>query len=209
MLRRTVLIALATGWAGCSGHSEASRGAAAYTYCVSCHGEEGEGNVAVGAPAIAGLDHEYVATQLMNFKKAIRGAHPKDINGMKMKPMALVLENDADIPAVAAYVGRLRPLTPAPTVKGDAAKGKVLYATCAACHQADASGSKPLKAPSLRNTHDWYLLTQIRNFKAGIRGSNPADVGGQQMRPMAQTLADDQAMKDVVAYITSISRKAK
>ena len=48
---------------------------------------------------------------------------------------------------------------------------------------------------------DWYLVTQLKNFKQGIRGSHPKDLYGRQMASMAAILADDQATDDLVAYI--------
>jgi hypothetical protein len=48
------------------------------------------------------------------------------------------------------------------------------------------------------------MLTQLSNFKAGIRGAVPEDASGATMRPMAMTLADEQAMKDVIAYILTL-----
>jgi cytochrome c553 len=39
-----------------------------------------------------------------------------------------------------------------------------------------------------------------------VRGTNPADTSGALMRPMAQTLADEQAMKDVIAYIMTLKK---
>ena len=45
-----------------------------YDGCVQCHGENGEGNQAVGAPAIAGLQRWYVKRQLRGFKAGYRGS---------------------------------------------------------------------------------------------------------------------------------------
>lgn len=87
---------------------------------------------------------------------------------------------------------------------GDAAKGKALYGTCAACHGQNGEGMEALNAPKLAGQQDWYLLRQLQNFKAGIRGTNPKDTYGMQMAPMAQTLANDAAMADVVAYIKTL-----
>lgn len=89
---------------------------------------------------------------------------------------------------------------------GDAAKGKALYATCGACHGANAEGMEALNAPKLAGQEAWYLTRQLQNFKGGIRGSNPKDVYGMQMAPMAQTLPNDQAIEDVVAYIVSLGK---
>lgn len=89
---------------------------------------------------------------------------------------------------------------------GDATKGKALYATCGACHGANAEGMEALNAPKLAGQEAWYLTRQLQNFKAGIRGTNPKDIYGMQMAPMAQTLPNDQAIEDVVAYILTLAK---
>ncbi len=60
--------------------------------------------------------------------------------------------------------------------------------------------------PPLANRSDWYLLDQLKKFKAGIRGADPRDPIAIMMRSMAMTLADEQAMKDVIAYIGTLSK---
>jgi len=87
---------------------------------------------------------------------------------------------------------------------GEASTGKELYATCVACHGENGQGMKSLNAPSLVNQEEWYLERQLHNFKAGIRGGDPEDVQGAQMAAMAKTLADEQAVKNVVAYIKTL-----
>lgn len=184
-----------------------AKGKVLYANCQPCHGEDGAGNTEIKVPAIAGQEAEYVATQLRNFKLKVRGGHASDVNGLRMRPMALAMETEEEVKAVADYVSKLRSVVPKVTVKGDAKRGAALFATCTACHQADGSGSPALKAPSLRNTNDWYLLMQLRNFKSGARGASPKDVGGAQMRPFALTLPDEQAMRDVIAYVAGLARK--
>jgi cytochrome c oxidase subunit 2 len=51
---------------------------------------------------------------------------------------------------------------------------------------------------------DWYLLTQLNNFKARIRGGHEDDIYGDQMYMIAASLIDDQAMNDVIAYINTL-----
>ena len=51
---------------------------------------------------------------------------------------------------------------------------------------------------------DWYLVTQLKNFRQGIRGTHPKDMFGPQMASMAAMLADDQAANDLVAYLNTI-----
>lgn len=87
---------------------------------------------------------------------------------------------------------------------GDVEKGKTLYAICAACHGANAEGTAALNAPANAGQDPWYMTRQLKNFRAGIRGAHPDDTFGAQMRPMAMVLADDQAIADVVAYISSL-----
>lgn len=78
-----------------------------YTSCFICHGKNGEGNKALNAPRLAGQEDWYLARQLKNFKEGIRGAHPKDSNGMMMAPMAKILKNDKEIEDVSAYIAQL------------------------------------------------------------------------------------------------------
>ena len=51
---------------------------------------------------------------------------------------------------------------------------------------------------------DWYLITQLKNFRQGIRGAHPQDLYGRQMAAMAAILADDHATEDLVAYIDTL-----
>lgn len=87
---------------------------------------------------------------------------------------------------------------------GDPARGETLYATCGACHGPNGEGMEALQAPALAGQESWYVIRQLQNFKAGIRGANPRDVYGMQMAPMAMILPDDQAIEDVAAYIETL-----
>jgi len=88
--------------------------------------------------------------------------------------------------------------------EGDAAAGESFYTICAGCHGADGMGLEATNAPRLQGQHDWYLIKQIENYQAGIRGSHKDDVMGATMRAMAGTLPNEQAIKDVVAYIGTL-----
>ncbi len=138
----------------------------------------------------------------------IRGAHPDDLEGLRMRPMSRQLMDEGEIKAVSAYVATLASSKRAITLEGaDATAGAAAYGTCLACHGPDGKGNPALKAPPLVGQHDWYLVAQLGKFKKGIRGVNPKDVAGGQMRPMSMTLADDQAIKNVVAHITTTLAK--
>ena len=176
-----------------------------FQLCQSCHGENGQGQPQYHAPDIAGLPQWYIEAQLKKFKSGARGTHPDDTTGMMMRPMTMSFHNEGDLKAVAAYVASLPKVVPAPELAGgDATRGKTLFAPCTACHGPDAAGNPLVHAPPLNHASDWYLLAQLKKFKEGIRGGNPADIEGAQMRPMANTLPDEQAMKDVVAHIVAL-----
>ncbi|NNE20662.1 MAG: cytochrome c [Myxococcales bacterium] len=177
-----------------------------YDGCVQCHGENGEGNPVVGSPSIAGLERWYVKKQLRGFKNGYRGFHPSDLAGKRMVPMARALDTDEKVDVVANYVASMEPTHPAPTLEGgNPETGKIYFATCVQCHGANARGVLDEFGPPLAGASDWYLLTQLQNFKSGARGTHPDDAMGAKMRPFSMTLPTEQAMKDVIAYIGTLS----
>ena len=182
----------------------ASAGKAAYMLCSSCHGPDGAGNMAMNSPAIAGQEDWYLKRQINKFKDGQRGTHAEDIFGMQMRPMAMTLANDAKIDEVVEYIASLPAPHPEATLDGDIAKGKAAYMLCQACHGPDAKGNKMMNGPGLTGLQDWYIVTQLKHFKDGVRGAHPKDLEGMQMAPMSKTIADEQAMKDLAAYIHSL-----
>ena len=183
---------------------DASRGADGYKLCASCHGFKGEGNQLVNAPQLAGQEDWYLERQLMNFRDGIRGGSEDDAHGQSMAVMTRGLASDSDIADIVAHIGTLPKGTAESTVDGDAGKGQSLYTTCIACHGAKAEGNKALNAPALAGMDDWYQLAQLMKFKSGKRGTADGDTYGAQMVPTVNVLADEQAMKDVIAYINSL-----
>jgi len=180
------------------------RGRALFGLCISCHGAEGYGNSALGAPAIAGMPEWYVTAQLVKFGAGVRGKHPTDDAGNRMRPMARTLKNE-DYKVVAAYLANLKPRTPEQTVGGNIEDGKTSYSTCLACHGANGEGNQTLSAPPLNATNDWYLVRQLHNFKNKVRaGDATKDPTGSLMFGMASILADEQAMKNVISYVQSL-----
>lgn len=184
---------------------DAAQGQAMYAVCAACHGQNGEGNVTLNAPRLAGQEDWYMRRQLNYFKAGVRGSDPRDVYGAQMRPMASTLATDAMVANVAAYIESL-PATPAQdTITGDVANGRKLFEpTCGVCHSANGEGIWAVNAPKLAGMNDWYLARQLQNFKNGIRGTHPDDEYGFQMTSMVQALADDQAINDVVAYINTL-----
>jgi len=95
-------------------------------------------------------------------------------------------------------------LTSTGAIAADLVAGKALYSRCQTCHGPQGAGNIAMSTPSLTWQDATYLKRQLHNFKTGIRGSDPKDSGGNQMRAMAATLADDAAIDNVVAYIDSL-----
>lgn len=200
------LVGVVAGLAGPAAAQDQARGAELYALCANCHGETGAGSRERNAPLVAALPAWYVETQLRNFKTGLRGYHAADVTGLQMRPMAAALVSDDDLRAVAAFVAALPPVAPEDAGGGDAARGQAAYATCLACHGPDGLGNEALKAPPIAGQSDWYLAAQLAKFKAGERGAAPGDVMGMQMRGMAATLADAQAVQDVTAYVRTLRK---
>lgn len=181
------------------------RGEELFNSCIPCHGDAGQGTHLAKAPQIAGQDLDYLISNLKKFQNGARGAHPDDVNGLKMRPMSRMLRTEEDVVSVANYVHSLPPQKLQPTIQGgDVEKGKIAFTTCIACHGPDAKGLKALNGPALVNLPDWYVVNQIHSFKAGWRGTNPGDVNGSTMRGMAMTIPDEQTVKDIAAYLNSL-----
>jgi cytochrome c553 len=167
------------------------------SYCTVCHGAHGNGNPAIRAPKIAGMESWYIRRQLESFRDGKRGTHPDDEAGHEMQPVGVRLRDAAHIDEAIAYVATFEPKAPPVTIEGDAARGRSLYVTCESCHGAKGEGNQAIGAPALAARTDWYLVTQLQNYKAGVRDN-------AQMRAIASTLSDEKSIDDVVAYINTL-----
>lgn len=203
----TVVAALAACSAPTDPMAQAS---ARFTQCTPCHGDQGWGRDDLQAPPIAGLPAWYVESQLAKFRQGLRGSHFDDAGGLRMRPMALTLPADADVKAMAQYVEKL----PKPATKGDRklqgtdlTKGAQAFASCTACHGMDGSGNQAMGAPPIAGHPDWYIASQVRKFKAGVRGTKPGDTQGPTMRAIALSFPDDSAIDNVAAHVASLPYK--
>ena len=125
--------------------------------------------------------------------------------GPQMAPMSQLVVDPATRENVLAYIATL-PNNAAPvTVSGgDLDRGRALYFTCSTCHGDEGQGRWGTNAPRLAGMSDWYLERQLTYFKAGIRGSHPDDIYGDQMNLVANVLVGENAIKDVIAYINTL-----
>jgi cytochrome c oxidase subunit II len=185
--------------------ADAGAGAQQYAVCASCHGQGGEGNRAMNAPKLNGLQPWYIERQLHYYQQGVRGSHPDDTLGRMMAPMAAMLSSEDAIRNVAAHIASLPETVPESTISGNVSTGQRIYrANCAACHGRDGSGSWATDAPSLVAMDDWYAAIQLTNFKAGIRGLHREDDYGEQMVSMSTAMRNQQQLNDVLAYINSL-----
>ncbi len=174
-----------------------------FVYCTVCHGVQLMGNSMIKAPRLSGMESWYVENQLRAFKNGWRGKHERDVVGMDMQPMAAALTEE-QIKEVSAFVAATRSDHPPETINGDADRGKAHYSTCAACHGVNGEGNIALGSPALTGQNDWYLVRQLKHFRDGTRGGQPGDTYGMQMRASAGLLSDDEAILDVVKYISTL-----
>lgn len=83
-------------------------------------------------------------------------------------------------------------------------RGKLVFDTCVPCHGANGGGNAELKAPNIAGLQEWYVLRQLENFSKDVRGSNPDDMEGHRMRPMARTLYRPGDKESVAAYVAAM-----
>jgi cytochrome c553 len=72
--------------------------------CGACHGGMAEGNVALKAPRLSGLDAAYLKRQYANFRDGVRGTDTQDVPGRQMAMMAKTLANERELDDVVAFI---------------------------------------------------------------------------------------------------------
>ena len=201
-----LLLSTVTACRGASATETGISGRDLFRSCESCHGPSGEGIAMMDAPRLAGLPAWYVSLQLERFQSGLRGKHPDDTEGLRMRAMASQMMSKTEIDAVAAHIASLPAVEKAaPALDGDPAAGQSFYAVCSACHGAKGEGNQQLNAPPLAQFEDWYVARQLRKFQTGVRGRNPEDAVGLQMSGMAMTVPPE-SVDDVAAYVHELSK---
>lgn len=98
---------------------------------------------------------------------------------------------------------------PQPVAKGDPAKGKEYFATCAGCHGLDGKGIQGLgkdftTSKFIKSKSDQELVDFL---KVGRPASDPLNTTGVDMPPKGGNPAlTDQQLLDIVAYIRSLQQ---
>lgn len=185
-----------------------ANGKTLYASCAACHGQRAEGNPALAAPALAGLQDWYLKSQLEAYALGRRGYAANDTQGAQMRAMAKTLPSAAERAAVAAYIAKLPPVAaPAPkkTDRAALANGVTQFnALCSSCHGSNGLGNQALGAPRLAGQNTAYLARQLAAFRNGQRGAKPGDKFGRQMAMMSKLLPAGKAEQDTLAYIATL-----
>lgn len=164
---------------------DATAGQGKAMVCAACHGMDGNSFVPT-FPKLAGQHPSYIAKQLAAFKAGER----KD---EVMAPMAAPL-SEQDAADLAAYfssqkasVGTANPELAAAGANiyrgGIAAKG---VSACMACHGPSGSGVPAADFPALGGQQGMYVAKALRDFRSGVRTTDPAGM----MRNLAAKMSD-------------------
>jgi len=157
------------------------------TACIGCHGADGGGNASAGFPALAGLNADYLARQLRDYRDDTR-------NNPIMKPIASAL-SEQERQDVAAYYASLAPVRNDATAK-DNAPGQQLalrgdwentIPACVSCHGPGGRGIDP-DFPALAGQHASYITAQLRAWREGKRRNDDNGL----MRVVAERMTDVQ-----------------
>ncbi len=185
------------------------RGKQVYANCVACHGDNGQGNKTTNAPRLAGQEEWYVKDQLEKFRNGKRGTHKADAFGAQMPPFANMVTGDS-VNDLTSYLKTLDGVAETQAT-GSAEAGKALFAAkgCIQCHGANGEGNTAMHGPKLAGQNAWYVVTQLKNFKAGARGYDPTDAYGAMMKAMAAAqlaAVDDKGLDDIAAWLQSLEQ---
>lgn len=92
-----------------------------------------------------------------------------------------------------------------PVVTTTATDGRTIFQTvCAQCHGSVGEGKPELKTPSIANMPDWYVTTQLKNFREGRRGNDASDPQAFMMAAIAKVLQPEQ-IKAVTGHVANLA----
>lgn len=172
--------------------------------CASCHGATGLGNDALGAPALAEQLSSYTLRQLTDYQEGFRGH--QDQYSEQMSAITKSIGVELDYPSIALYLESLNNLARY-KYDGDKSAGYKQYqSSCGGCHGGQAEGNVALNSPRLAGLSPDYLTRQYGFFMTGKRGTSKHNRFGRQMAMIANTLRDEEKIRNVVAYINSLQQ---
>ena len=164
--------------------------------CAACHAPDGNSMIPMN-PKLSQQHPEYLVKQLQEFKSGKR-ANPV------MSGFAAQL-SDADMRNVAYFLASKTAQPGFAKEKETVAIGEKIYrggipdrqiAACAGCHSPNGAGM-PSQYPRLSGQHADYTVSQLTQFRDGIRKNN------LQMTQVAAKL-NDREIKAVADYIAGL-----
>jgi len=172
LISLVVLMAFAgaAGSVGAAGNAAAGKNKSAV--CAGCHGVDGN-SAAPNFPKLAGLDAQYTAKQLADFKSGAR----KD---PVMAGMAAGLSKKDMDDLGAYYASQKRSTGTTNASAADLKKAERLYrggnaksgiAACMSCYGTAGTGIPP-RFPAVSGQHAAYSQKQLLDFKAGTRNND-------------------------------------
>jgi len=187
--------------------------------CLTCHGQNAEGNDALGTPRLAGQIYQFLVKQLTDFGTC---TNPDDASTCRRQDTTMfVMNNNARglLPQerldVAAYLSTLKaPFEPSNfedlkssgTQLGAAFRGKALVnfgnvergiSACRSCHDYNGRGVGPI-FPMIGQQKFVYLTNQLKKWRDGSRHNDPQEA----MQKVARHLTDSDIL-DVATYLSS------
>lgn len=173
------------------------KGEASFTaVCAACHGADGNSGTPVN-PKLSQQHPEYLVKQLQEFKSGKR-------NNAIMKGFATAL-SDEDMKNIAYWVATKKAKPGFAKDKELVALGEKIYRggisdrqvpACAGCHSPNGAGI-PAQYPRLSGQHADYTISQLTNFRDGVRKNS------LQMTQVSAKL-NDREIKAVADYIAGL-----
>ena len=179
--------------------------------CLSCHGNEGLGDDAMGTPRLAGQGVNFLIKQLHDFNDDKRKDETMFI--MNTNAKGLNEQDKKDVAAYAASLGgpakgsdlaQVKELGTVPLGQRHLGKALAQYGSpdrgipaCHSCHGYNGRGSFPVY-PRLAGQKYVYLVNQLKKWRDGSRANDPM----AQMREVAKRLTDDD-IHNVATFLTN------
>lgn len=167
--------------------------------CNNCH--SATASMAMNAPALDGMDDEYLIEQLKNFRFDKRGANSLSPATREMSRQAKALQ-DNELSRIADYYESLSIANSTETVPGNINTGQVLYDThCGGCHSSFI-GRLFTNSPKVDNLNGPYILEQLTLFAANKRNSHVENKHKKKMIEVSK-LFSNKEFSDIAAYLKS------
>ncbi len=184
--------------------------------CITCHGEKGMGEDAMGTPRLAGQGYNFILKQLNDFAADKRTDTTMGVMNMNAKGLSLQDRQDVATFLSSLNAGELAPegsdleavkALGVPVGQTHLGKSIAMYGApdrgipaCHSCHGFNGRGAFPIY-PALSGQKYVYLVNQLKKWREESRAN---DMMGQ-MRAVAKKMTDDD-IHNVAAYLTNANR---